>query len=1075
MKVRNLLPALSLTLCLSSIVDRVHAGSVQGDANGVTVEFTTTDKPSTPPPPPEPSDTPAPNAAIIFLPAGSDIASASSNGNVLLTDGATYSRWINGVVTKAFDVVQPDGYYNSPSDFVSTGDWVTINSVGAAVQWVQSSYCKDNGYSTSSSNVLNCSISAGAAVEQYQPPYIHYSRHWDYDDGAPIVNDYEQPLQIYMLDVSNQLWMQTFKAPDGTTDLGDSYPDPAFYKLDLATGVRQALDPNIADLLVNESGQFISTIRTPDNVGSTYTSYFQGKDITANNPVYLASSGSYLGRSSSVQNGQLIYSFTVYFQDGTSLALPVVVNSYAGWGSQGVPGTYRFDYIDQFDQVHLCANNDATGKPYGPDMCLRRKRDSQGNLVTPLQWEDVGMQQVIPPAPWTTNHQVSKGQWGVQAGYAWTSDDDPLHSVLFVPMSMAVDMNRDGTISLQSESLVDQTSQSKPYRFWINDDVDRHNQVDASGSFAGFDVQDDLNPTEHSGDLDWQLNTVPGTRDLEDWARLWINIGGLRDMIASGQISVGLKWTNVTEGCPAIKLIRAYEEDGGTAYLTSAAMASAQVTGNYGSAIIDASDPSSTLIAPPTSGNRDWDFVIPTAALGNLSAGNTTAHFLFEGCQRGKGALTIVLLKNNSCSFTKIGDGPSLWLDLKNIKEMYERWTVGDGTAANVLTGAGGGGEPSSAAAISQDRLPSGVIGLTYSFPVQSPEQIQYILFVHGWNMHPWEKDAFAETAYKRLYWQGYRGRFGIFEWPTTYHDHDFSAATDYDVGEYTAWLSATPLKNLLISLHDSQHYGPNVYVVAHSMGNVVTGEALRLAATTGAGQVVNTYVASQAAVPGQCYDPAVTDANPLGFGLLGIYGPTTPNIYDNWFATNSGGVGIKANLYNANDFALNDHHWQLDQDTKPDAVAGLSTGTAPNDIGPPYGYTGSASAAPVQTGFYKTTYGPDPNNNGSHVMTGTLSLSLEDRNSAGAVTSLHDRYEITAFAAEPRSLALGAVSGVRGMAAQNLQSVWPLDPFNPSQEPSSNYSSHPWHSAQFRFDNMAQSNYWSSLLGAFHLISNNQ
>jgi hypothetical protein len=225
----------------------------------------------------------------------------------------------------------------------------------------------------------------------------------------------------------------------------------------------------------------------------------------------------------------------------------------------------------------------------------------------------------------------------------------------------------------------------------------------------------------------------------------------------------------------------------------------------------------------------------------------------------------------------------------------------------------------------------------------------------------------------------------------------------------------------------------------------------------------------------GQCYDAAVTTANPLGFGFLGFYGPTTPNIYDNWLATNSGGVGIKVNFYNANDFALNDSHWQLDQDVKPDAVAGLWTGTAPNDIGPPYGYTGSPSAEPVQTGFYKTTYGPDPNNSGGHVKIGTLSLSLEDRNNAGTVTNLHERYEIMAFAAELRSLALGSVPSVGGMSAQNLHSIWPLDPFNPSQEPSSNYSTHPWHSAQFRFDNMAQANYWSSLLGAFHLISNSQ
>jgi len=28
-------------------------------------------------------------------------------------------------------------------------------------------------------------------------------------------------------------------------------------------------------------------------------------------------------------------------------------------------------------------------------------------------------------------------------------------------------------------------------------------------------------------------------------------------------------------------------------------------------------------------------------------------------------------------------------------------------------------------------------------------------------------KEAFAETAFKRLYWQGFAGRFVQFDWPT--------------------------------------------------------------------------------------------------------------------------------------------------------------------------------------------------------------------------------------------------------------------------------------------------------------------
>lgn len=41
------------------------------------------------------------------------------------------------------------------------------------------------------------------------------------------------------------------------------------------------------------------------------------------------------------------------------------------------------------------------------------------------------------------------------------------------------------------------------------------------------------------------------------------------------------------------------------------------------------------------------------------------------------------------------------------------------------------------------------------------------VVFVHGWNMDSGSKRSFAETMYKRLYWQGFAGRFYSFEWPT--------------------------------------------------------------------------------------------------------------------------------------------------------------------------------------------------------------------------------------------------------------------------------------------------------------------
>jgi len=78
----------------------------------------------------------------------------------------------------------------------------------------------------------------------------------------------------------------------------------------------------------------------------------------------------------------------------------------------------------------------------------------------------------------------------------------------------------------------------------------------------------------------------------------------------------------------------------------------------------------------------------------------------------------------------------------------------------------------------------------------------------------------------------------------------------------------------------------------------------------------------------------------------------------------------------------------------------------------------------------------------------------------------LSDPYEILAYAAEPRSLPLGAIArSIAGFSGgQNLQVVFPPDTW------SNGYRDHPWHSGEFNFDNMMQQGYWRALLNAFKL-----
>ena len=365
---------------------------------------------------------------------------------------------------------------------------------------------------------------------------------------------------------------------------------------------------------------------------------------------------------------------------------------------------------------------------------------------------------------------------------------------------------------------------------------------------------------------------------------------------------------------------------------------------------------------------------------------------------------------------------------------------------------------PTTNAIPAQDNFSPGALPtpFVYSYDPAADSNSPYILFVHGWNMPTWEKDRWAETAYKRLYWQGYQGRFGSFRWPTDYgFTGNFNQILtnsleldNFDSSEFNAWQSATGLLNKLSALNIQ--YPGHVYVLAHSMGNVLAGEALRL---EGSIQVVNTYVASQAAVSAHTYDSNTNDVPDYSFTYDGVsFGPITPNIYGNWFAGNNGGGAERViSFYNTNDYALARGHWQLDQLFKPDSDV-VESGVAWN-----YGYDGSPDDPPPWNNFWKQQFG----------------FSFHGEVPLNIVTNINARYEVMAYAAQSYTTALGATPGSLNniFSTVNLgritnPRIWQPDPTG------NNYTEHFWHSAEFRGDNPLQEGYWSELLGseAFNL-----
>lgn len=355
----------------------------------------------------------------------------------------------------------------------------------------------------------------------------------------------------------------------------------------------------------------------------------------------------------------------------------------------------------------------------------------------------------------------------------------------------------------------------------------------------------------------------------------------------------------------------------------------------------------------------------------------------------GTGGLNLTIANSNGTVLAQT----TTYIQIEDIKQMYERWTVGNNPNYS----------PAANATPNTEGLPSGASAFIY--PAPQTTNTPYILFVHGYNLADWEKDAFAQTAFKRLYWQGYQGRFGAFQWPT------YTTPLPFDASESQSWLSGQGLLNLLKQLNTE--YPGQVYLLAHSLGNVAAGEALRLA---GSNQVVNTYIAMQAAVDSHTYDPT-TPARPFSFDTPDRYGQYYTNGAPSYF-NGSAGAGTYVNFFNTNDWALSATVWQLDQYEKPDVGCGYSTN-------PDVWWQGATDLY-----FPTNTY---------------------------AIFSFCDQAHAYALGAQPN--VGGAFLTLTNYNQVDLPSVWPPDQLG------GNYDEHIWHSAEFRSDYPQNWLFWNEVL----------
>jgi len=526
-----------------------------------------------------------------------------------------------------------------------------------------------------------------------------------------------------------------------------------------------------------------------------------------------------------------------------SFGQPYVISD---WAKQAISNGYsnRFAYLEQyFDAAYTIVNGDVTTNSAG--------------LLSPYG-------EFLPtqpgPAALKTMPDIETGQRGT--------------GIVNV-IKLQLDVNHDGTMDL-SFGGPDNTDQSRPFVFWINNDHDVMSYMGDSG--------EDVEPTSAT-EYDCNLLVIPSMRDLEDWARLWVC--GVPALPSQG-CTVTLSLTAMS-GNPAINLVDAVETNGGTLYLTDTNMAYAETFDGSGHrAKYPTITPTTPLTLPP-----------------NLFTNAGNKYFLFEGASAGQGQLTMMISQNG----TNVLAQTSAWLDLHDIKDLYET-----ALATNVPSGK----PPSSL--ISQLE----VMNTTRGMPNESP---QVIVFVHGINNPPWNYQNTSETIFKRLYWSGYHGRLAAFRWPCGYFPPNSGLYLyEFNESEFWAYKSAPALKDYLNYLRnrpDLAGYSLNIF--AHSQGSAVVSEALSLGAT------FDNCILTQGAVPAHCYDGSAPTVPALMAAEANMPTPFEAAVggYDQCWTNIPGNI---VNFFNPDDFALvsgsyfwglKKTNWEINQETqKPEDFA---------------------------------------------------------------------------------------------------------------------------------------------------------
>jgi hypothetical protein len=386
-------------------------------------------------------------------------------------------------------------------------------------------------------------------------------------------------------------------------------------------------------------------------------------------------------------------------------------------------------------------------------------------------------------------------------------------------VSLNADANHDGTMNF-SYFGPDQTSPSRPFRFWANDNQDNGDYggdgVPGQGTQADGILKTPISvPTYcgsfYNGSLPQYVYQVHGRRDLVDFFPVYLNIGSLFQNCA---LSAGISVTDTNY------LFILSQADGALRF------AYTDLTPiNYMNFLRDTIESSNladaTLITISNSG-----VVLSPSFIAGIAT-NNQGIILVEAWENTTQPLVLTIYHgSNQIAQT------SLYLSISGVEQMFRH--------KNLML------DPNATAP--GDRL-------TDTSVPNEPDTIdKNFVFLHGYNVNTNEARGVASDMFKRLYWSGSHAKFYAVTWQGADTKGTFpfynKLTPNYHTNVGNAFLTAPLLANFIATLTNT---GP-VVVSAHSLGNMVT-----LSAISDWNAPISQYFMLDAAVPIEAIDPTAT------------------------------------------------------------------------------------------------------------------------------------------------------------------------------------------------------------------------